>query len=124
MLLKIDKKVDTLPNVWIDPTADIPTDAELYVVGFGFTASLIQINHIYGRTYHHTIVDTPKFLLGGNSASDGWVLQKAQMTLVPHAVCNAYDQYAGFINRESMICASDEDDTCKLNQLLSFIIRK
>lgn len=120
MLLKIDKKVDGLPNVLIDPTTDIPTDAELYVVGFGFTASLIQVNHIYGRTFHHTILDTPKLLLGGNGATNGSLLQKAKMTLVPHAICNAYDQYAGFINRESMICASDEDDTCKVNQFLCF----
>ena len=127
MILKLNKKVDTLPNVWIDPTVEIPTDAELYVVGFGFTASLIQINHIYSKTFHHTILDTSELLRHGNdngqtSRMHGSVLQKAEMTLVPHATCNAYDKYAGFIDDESMICADDEDGTCKFAIFSAFNI--
>jgi len=110
MVLKLDEKVDTLPTVWINPKVEIPTDPELYVIGFGFTASLLHVNQIYGRTFHHTILDTSELLQSGNSDSE--ILQKARTTIVPHAICNAYDQYAGFIDDESMICANDDDGTC------------
>lgn len=128
MLLKLDEKVDGLPTVWLDPTAEIPPDAELYVVGFGFTASLMQVHHIYSRTFHHSILDTTQLLQKGNVKSltsqlHGSVLQKAKLSLIPHAICNAYDQYAGFVDAESMICASDDEGTCKFHQLLSFILR-
>ena len=124
MVLKLDKKVTSLPNVWIDPTVEIPTDAELYVVGFGFTASLIQINQIYSRTFRHTILDTSELLQHGNdNGMRGSVLQKAEMALVPHATCNAYDQYAGFIDDKSMLCTSDDDGTCKFSLFRTLIIR-
>jgi len=117
MILKLDKKVDTLPHVWIDPTVDIPTDAELFVVGFGFTASRIRINHDYKNTFHHTVIDSSEVLRYGNddgptSRMQGSVLQKIEATIVPHATCDANDQYAGFINDEKMICASNEDGAC------------
>ena len=119
MILKLEKSVGGLPHVWIDPTAPIEQDAELYVVGFGFTASLLQVNQIYDRTYHHTVLDTSYLLQHGNDVGSSSsnlrasLLQKAKLSIVPHAVCNAYDQYAGFIDDESMICASDDETTCK-----------
>lgn len=118
MLLKLDKPVDSLPNVWIDSTAQIELDAELYAVGFGFTASLLQVHQIYSDTFHHTVLDTSHLLQHGNGIApgsnlQGQILQKAKLSQVPHAVCNAYDQYAGFIKKESMICASDDENTCK-----------
>ena len=118
MILKLDKKVDTLPHVWIDPTVDIPVDAELFVVGFGFTASRIKINHDYKNNIYHTVIDTSEVLRYGNddgptSRMQGSVLQKIGATIVPHATCNANDQYAGFVDDEKMICASNKDGTCK-----------
>eukprot|EP00536_Pseudo-nitzschia_multiseries_P012812 jgi/Psemu1/209727/e_gw1.509.5.1 len=113
MVLKLDKKVDTLPTVWINPTVEIPTDPELYVVGFGFTATLLQVNQIHSRTFYHTILDTSEILRSGNENEiQGTILQKARVTIVPHAICNDYDLYAGFIDDESMICANDDDNTC------------
>ncbi len=119
MILKLEKSVGGLPHVWIDPTVPIEQDAELYVVGFGFTASLLQVHQIYDRTYHHTVLDTSYLLQHGNDVGSSSsnlrapLLQKAKLSIVPHAVCNAYDQYAGFIDDESMICASDDETTCK-----------
>jgi len=109
--------VDGLPNVRIDPIAEIPSDAELYVMAFGFTASLMQVNHIHSRLFYHTIMEKSNLLQQGNSntrrsKSKGSLLQKAKLKLIPHAVCNAYDQYAGFINRKTMICANDDESTC------------
>ena len=129
MLLKLDKPVDSLPHVWIDSTAQIEPDAELYVVGFGFTASLLQVHQIYSRTYHHTVLDTSYLLQHGNDIApgshlQGQILQKAKLSQVPHAVCNAYDQYAGFIDKESMICANDDDNTCKLIQYNNLMKQK
>ena len=123
MVLKLDKKVDGLPNVQIAPIKEIPTDAELDVMGFGFTASLMQVHHIHSRMFYHTILDKSKMLQRGNSNSrtsklKGSVLQKAKLKLIPHAVCNAYDQYAGFIDRKTMICANDDESTCKFYLLI------
>lgn len=120
MLLKIDKKIDSLPHVWIDPTIEVSSDAEFYAVGFGFTPSLIQVHHVYSRTFHQTILDTPNLLQHGNEESSatrlrGPVLQKSKTSLVSQAVCNAYDQYAGFIEKDSMICTVEEGGSCKLN---------
>jgi len=112
MVLKLNKKVDTLPTVWINPLVEIPKDPELYVVGFGSTATFVRVNHIHSRTFYHTIVNRSESLQFGNetdsrSQIQGKVLQKSRTTIVPHAVCNAHDQYAGFIDDKSMICASD-----------------
>ncbi|MGK3762258.1 MAG: hypothetical protein ACI8RD_014576, partial [Bacillariaceae sp.] len=124
MILKLDEKVDTLPHVWIDPTIEIPTDAELFVVGYGFTASRIQINHIYEDTFHHTVLDTTEILRYGNddgptSRMQGSDLQKIEANIVPHGICNANDQYAGFVDDKTMICANNEDGDCKF--LFSFL---
>lgn len=118
MILKLDEKVDTLPHVWIDPTVEIPTDAELFVVGYGFTASRIQINHIYEDTFHHTVLDTTEILRYGDddgpkSRMQGLGLQKIEANIIPHGICNANDQYAGFVDDETMICAGNRDEACK-----------
>ena len=118
MILKLDEKVDTLPHVWIDPTVEIPTDAELFVVGYGFTASRIQINHIYEDTFHHTVLDTTEILRYGDddgpkSRMQGLDLQKIEANIIPHGICDANDQYAGFVDDETMICAGNRDEACK-----------
>lgn len=125
MVLKLDEKVETLPTVWINPTVEIPEDPEIYVIGFGFTVSLVQINEIYSRTYRHTILDTTELIQHGNndgpsSRMKGSTLQKAQMSIVNYMECNASDQYAGFIHKESMICARDDNAACKFCQVAVF----
>ena len=127
MVLKINETVGGLPNVWIDPTTEIPTDAELYVVGFGFTASLIQVNHVNSKTFHHTVLDSSHLLQHGNHNSPtsrlrGSMLQKAKISVVDHAICNAYDQYAGFIDGDSMICANDDNGSCKFFYFFAYTI--
>jgi len=124
MLLKLDKPV-AKPTVLLTPTAEIPENAELYVVGFDFTAPLLRVHQIYSRTFHHTLLKRPNLLqqvndVGINGKTNELLLQKSRMKLVSHAMCNAYDQYAGFIDGESMICASDERSTCKLNRSFNF----
>jgi hypothetical protein len=121
MILKLDQKVDSIPIVWIWKDDDVPDGAELAVVGFGSTASRIQISKTGSDTSMHIILDTSETMRYGND--DGPMIRMNNATLrtervmiVPNAECNADDSFSGFIDTSTTVCAgdmSDGNDICK-----------
>jgi hypothetical protein len=125
MILKLAIKVEDIPTAWITPYYnDIPSDADLVVAGFGSTAAHIQITNHGNGTFGHTVLDTSEILRYGNddrpaatSRMDDALLKKASLAKVVYNKCNANNQYAGFIDQNTMLCAGREDDgsdVCKL----------
>jgi hypothetical protein len=115
MLLKLDRKVDTIPIVKLFEAASIPQGRELAVIGFGSSAARIQISEVENEVYEYTAVDSSEVLRYGNedgrvSSKNNEVLRRAEVAIVPHEICNADDQFAGFIDNNTMICAGNLDD--------------
>jgi hypothetical protein len=120
MVLKLDRKVDTIPTVKLLESDQIPQGNELAVIGFGSTAAQIQISKIDSEGFQHTVLHASEVLRYGNDDGpvmrlNDAVLQREDVTIVPHEVCNSDDQFAGFIDNNTMICAGNLDegvDTC------------
>ena len=115
MVLKLNEKVDTIPSVQIHQDNEVAEGASLSVVGFGSTASRIDVSKIDSDTFQFTVLDTREVLMYGND--DGptvrrheSVLQKETLSYVIFDDCNADDQFAGFIDNNTMICAGDPHD--------------
>lgn len=120
MVLKLDRRVDGRPSVWLNTIEEIPEGADFVVLGFGSTAAQIQISKV-GGIFRFTVLDTSELLRYGNDDGPmtqlrGAVLHKGTTSIVSYAECDADDQYAGFIDNATMICAGsleDGDDICK-----------
>jgi secreted trypsin-like serine protease len=128
MVLKLDQAVDTLPRVILQEYDEIPEGSKLAVVGFGSTAARIEISKIDSEVFQHNVIDTSEILRYGNDDGpvihmNDAILQKEEVALVPFEECNADDQFAGFIDNNTMICAGNLDDggdNCKSDGEISF----
>lgn len=126
MVLKLNRKVETLPTVSFQKYDEIPEGAELSVVGFGSTAARIHISKIDSEVFQYTVLDMSEVLRHGNDDGpvmrmNDAVLQKQHVAIVSQEECNADDQFAGFIDNKTMICAGnpeDGGDICKFYWVL------
>jgi Trypsin len=127
MVLKLDRKVDTIPPVkLLESDKRIPEGEELIVIGLGSTAARIQISKIDSEVFQHTVVNASEELRYGNddgpvTRMNDAVLQREDITIVPHEVCNAEDQFAGFIDNNTMICAGNLNDGVDICTFVWFV---